>query len=70
MPLYEITTKGEDKKRLVEADSSAQAIRHCAESMFTARTLGKPSEVAQLMKSGVEFETAGEQPAEEPAATE
>jgi hypothetical protein len=29
MPLYEITTEGEEAKRLVDADSSAQAIRHC-----------------------------------------
>lgn len=64
MPLYEITTKDVEAKRLVEADSSSQAIRHCAEGMFTARTLGKPSEVAQLMKSGVELETVGEAPAE------
>lgn len=60
--MYEITTKGEAKKRLVEADSASQALRHCAEGLFTARTIGKPSEVGQLVKAGVEIETAGEAP--------
>lgn len=64
MPLYEITTKGEDKKRLVEADSSSQAIRHCAAGMFTARTLEKPTDAARLMAGGVELETAGQKAAE------
>lgn len=59
MPLYEITTKGEDKKRLIEADSASQAIRHCAQGMFTARVLQKPTEAAQLMKAGVELEEVG-----------
>lgn len=59
MPLYEITTKGEEAKRLVEADSASQAIRHCSTAMFTARTIQKPSEAAALMKGGVELETAG-----------
>lgn len=64
MPLYKITTKGEEKARLVEADSSAAAIRHCANGLFSAETITKPTEIAQLMKGGVELETAGEQQAE------
>jgi hypothetical protein len=59
MPLYEITTKDQEAKRLVEADSSAQAVRHCATGLFTARTISKPTEIAQLMSKGVVLETAG-----------
>lgn len=66
MPLYEITTTGEDAKRLVEADSSAQAIRHCATGKFTARTIQKPAEIAALMGAGIKLERVGEQ-AGEPA---
>lgn len=65
MPLYEITTKGAEAKRLIEADSASQAIRHCAQGMFTARTLAKPTDAARIMASGVELETAGEAPASE-----
>lgn len=64
MPLYEIVTKGAEAKRLVEADSAAQAVRHCANDMFTARTVSKPTEIAHLMNSGVKLEKAGETPPE------
>lgn len=64
MPLYEISTKGEDAKRLVQADSAAQAVRHCAQGMFAARTVSKPTDIAQLMSNGVKLETAGEEPPE------
>lgn len=67
MPLYEITTDGEEAKRLVDAESSAQAIRHCAAGKFTARTIQKPTEIATLMSGGVKLEKAGEAPTE-PAA--
>jgi hypothetical protein len=63
VPLYEIKTKGEDKLRLVEADSSAQAVRHCAQGRYEARTISKPAEIAKLMSGGVVLETAGEEPA-------
>lgn len=58
MPLYEITTKGEEKKRLVEADSQAAAIRHCAKTMFETRLVSSPSEAAKLVGGGVEVEQA------------
>lgn len=45
-------------KRMVEADSASQAIRHCAQGLFSARTIGKPAEVAQLMTSGITLEKA------------
>jgi hypothetical protein len=61
MPLYEITTKGEEKKRLIEATSANQAVRHCSTGLFQTRTITKPSEIAQLMKSGVQLEAAGDE---------
>lgn len=59
MPLYEITTKDETTKRLVEADSASAAIRHCANGRYSARTIQKPSEVAGLMANGTQLEVAG-----------
>lgn len=70
MPLYEITTKDEEAKRLVEADSAAQAVRHCANGMFSPRTVTKPTEIAQLMSAGVKLETASDEPQAEPAKTD
>lgn len=67
MPLYEISTEGEDQKRLVKAESSAQAIRHCARGKFTARTVQKAEDAAELMGSGVKLETAGAEPDEQSA---
>lgn len=64
MPIYEITTKDEDGKRLVKAESAAQAIRHCSKDRFTARTVGKPEDVADLMAGGITLETAGADPVE------
>lgn len=60
MPLYEITTAGEEAKRLVDATSSSQAIRHCAKGRYTARTIQKPTDVAALMSAGVAVEKAAE----------
>lgn len=58
MPLYEITTKDDENKRLVEADSAAQAVRHCATGMFQTRTITKAAEIANLMGAGVKLEKA------------
>lgn len=66
MPVYEITTKGEKAKRLVKADSSAAAIRHCANGLFSARTISRVAEAADLFTAGVAIETAGEEPKPEP----
>lgn len=62
MPIYEIETKGEDGKRLVKADSAARAIRHCAQDKFTARTISRAEDAAEIMNSGVKLETAGAEP--------
>jgi hypothetical protein len=65
MPLYEITTKGEDAKRLVKAESAAQAVRHCAKEVFTARTISNVEEAADMFNAGVKIETAGVEAATE-----
>jgi hypothetical protein len=68
MPIYVIATKGEDEQRLVKAESAAQAIRHCARDKFTARTVSRAEEAAEIMTAGVKLETAGAEPVE-PQAT-
>lgn len=67
MPIYEITEKGAEQKRLVKADSSAQAIRHCAHDRFTARTISRVEEAADLFNAGVRLETAGTETADAPS---
>jgi hypothetical protein len=64
MPLYEISTKGSDKKRLVEADTSAAAIRFCSHDLFSARTITKPADIARLMGAGIALEKVGDAPAQ------
>lgn len=73
MPIYKVSEKevqglgaalGNVSVRLIKADSAAQAIRHCTAGRFTAETVTKVEEAADLMASGVKVETAGEAPAE------
>lgn len=44
-------------KRLVEATSAAQAIRHCARNVYTAQA-ATPKDIAALMSSDVKIEQA------------
>lgn len=44
-----------DEKRLVEAASAAQAIRHCVKNKYTAKP-ATPKELAALMQSGLSVE--------------
>lgn len=62
MPFYEITTKGEEAKRLVKAESAAAAIRYCARDKFQARTISSVDEAAGLFTAGVKVEDAGAEP--------
>ena len=62
MPIYKVTQQGADKPRLVKADSSAQAIRHCAKEVFAAQLCSKVEDAADLLAEGVKLETAGEEP--------
>jgi hypothetical protein len=50
---------GAGPTRLVEATSTAQALRHVAEQTFTV-AIAKPKDVAALMAQGVALETAGD----------
>ena len=47
-----------DEKRLVEASSAAQAIRHCVKDRYTAK-VANTKELAQAMKEGLQVEQAG-----------
>lgn len=51
------TTAGQ--RRLVEASSAAQAIRHCVSNVYTAQAAG-PKDVAELMGAGIRIERATE----------
>lgn len=68
MPIYQISTSGEDnaspdKQRLVKAPSASAAIAHCANQQFTAKLVTKVEDAAPLFAAGVKLETAGEAPA-------
>ncbi len=59
--IYLVVEKGAGaSKRLVEATSAAQAIRHCARNVYEAQAAA-PKDVAALMGSGVTIEQATEQ---------
>jgi hypothetical protein len=55
-----VVLNGEDR-RLVDAASAAQAIRHCVKNKYSAKA-ATPKEIAQYMKSGLQVETASEEP--------
>jgi hypothetical protein len=60
MPFYEITTKGEEAKRLIKAPSAKAAIQHCLDpSRFSARTVATVQDAADLFEAGVKIEHAG-----------
>ena len=54
---------GTSEPRLIEAASTAQALRYVAEKAYTV-AVAKPKDVAALMAKGVQLESAGldEQP--------
>lgn len=47
----------DDEKRLVEATSAAQAIRHCVRPRYNARA-ASPKDVATMLASGARVERA------------
>lgn len=56
---YILSTKGEqDALIVVMAFSRAQALRHLAEKSFAARPASS-TEIVNLMRAGIEIETAG-----------
>lgn len=70
MAIYEVTTKGVEAKRLVEADSAAKAIRHCSTGQYAARTVTKASEIAAMFQAGVKLEDANAEPVVETDASD
>jgi hypothetical protein len=64
MPFYPITTKGDDKRRVIEADNPAAALRHVAEAAFTVGKPMKPTDLVAHMQAGNPVEKAGEVAAE------
>lgn len=59
--IYVVTGNGAQtgSKRLVDAVSAAQAIRHCAKEIYTAQA-ASPKEIAALMSNGTQIEQANE----------
>ncbi len=55
--IYVVMT-GEDR-RLVEASSAAQAIRHCVRGVYTAK-VAATKELAQMMAAGMKVEVASD----------
>jgi hypothetical protein len=64
MPIYEISTEGEETKRLVKATSAPAAISHCARGRYSARTISNVEDASDLFNAGVKLEIAGEKPGE------
>lgn len=58
--IYVVVNSTTGEKRLVEATSQAQAIRHCTRGTYAAET-PLPLEVARYMGDGLKLERANEQ---------
>ncbi len=66
--IYIVNMKG-SKPKLVDAITAAQALRHVAKGVITTK-VATAKETAELMKQGIELETAGDQDVEADAASE
>ena len=66
MPLYHV--KHGASAVLVKADTSAQAVRHVAQSMISAEVVTSPVEAADLVARGLKLETANTTQTQQPAA--
>jgi hypothetical protein len=62
MPLYKVedTETKDAPARLVKASSKSRAVSHVAHDRYRATTMENPTDVAELMATGVKLETAGE----------
>lgn len=58
--IYAVRLRDSDTVRLVEATTSAQALRHVAEKTFEV-AVAKPKDVAQQMARGVALESTGDE---------
>lgn len=66
MATYLVIGPGDDE-RIVEAANQAQARNHAARNAFKV-SVATPHDVARVVKAGGDIETAGDEPATEPAA--
>lgn len=57
--IYVVINKATNEKRLVEATSQAQAIRHCVSKVYVAEA-ASPKTVAGCMTNGLSIEHANE----------
>ena len=57
--IYVVVNKQTGEKRLVEAISAAQAIRHCVQNIYEAKP-GNPKDIAQAMGEGLKVEQASQ----------
>lgn len=58
MPVFVVTTKGEEAKRMVKAPSAASAIRHCTADRYSTETISTIEEAAPHFEAGVKLENA------------
>ncbi len=58
-----------DEKRLIDATSSAQAIRHCVRNRYSAKP-ATPKEIAAFMRGGISVEQAADDSALIPTQTQ
>lgn len=58
MPFYVVTTKGEEAKRLVKAQSAAAAVKHCTEGKYETQLISTIDEAAPHFEAGVKLEKA------------
>lgn len=57
--IYVVLDKASGEKRLVDASSAAQAIRHCVSVKYSAKP-ATPKDIATFMSSGVHVEKVGD----------
>lgn len=67
--IYVVMEKASGNRRLIEASSSAQAIRHCVKNAYEAK-VANTKDIAGLMQSGMVVEVAGASDAPEQGGEE
>lgn len=57
--IYVVLNKQSGERRLVEAISASQAIRHCVQNIYEAKP-GSPKDIAGAMSEGLKVEQANQ----------
>lgn len=65
--IYVVLNKADESRRLVEASTASQAVRHCVKNQYEAKVAGS-KEVASLMREGFQLEVAEVEPKGKKAA--